>query len=97
MAYRSEFDFEIHFSRPLKLGKKSDLNQKLNPLVFKQSKIGAIHNPGHVKPQTCQTPDTSNLRHIKPKTMNIGLPTTQQIKIHFHISIEILFENLKIN
>ena len=50
----------------------------------------------HSQPQTCQTPDTSNLRHIKPWTKNIGLPTTQQIKIPFHISIEILFENLKI-
>ena len=54
-------------------------------------------NPRHVKPQTHQTPDTSNLRHIKPQTKNIGLPTTQQIKIPFHILIEILFENLKIN
>ena len=54
-------------------------------------------NPRHVKPQTHQTPDTSNLRHIKPQTKNIGLPTTQQIKIPFQILIEILFENLKIN
>ena len=37
------------------------------------------------------TPDTSNLRHMKAQTMNIGLPTTQQINIPFHISIEILF------
>ena len=54
-------------------------------------------NPRHVKPPTHQTPDTSNLRHIKPQTKNVGLPTTQHIKIHFYISIEILFENLKIN
>ena len=49
-------------------------------------------NHGHIKPQTRQTPDTSNPRHIKPQN-NIELPTTQQIKIPFHISIEILFEN----
>ena len=49
---------------------------------------GAIHNPRHVKPETRQTPDTSNLRRIKPQThqtsdtsKNIGLPTTQQMKI----------------
>ena len=54
-------------------------------------------NPRHVKPQTHQTPHTSNLRHIKPQTINIGLLTTQQINIPFHGSIEILFENLKIN
>ena len=54
-------------------------------------------NPRHVKPQTHQTPDTSNLRHIKPQIKNMGLQTTQQIKIPFHILIEILFENLKIN
>ena len=51
----------------------------------------------HIKPQTCRTPDTSNQRHIKPWTKNIGLPTTHQIKIPFNIPIEILFENLKIN
>ena len=41
------------------------------------------------------TPDTSNSRHIKPQThqtsdisKNIGLPTTQQIKIPFYISNE---------
>ena len=59
--------------------------------------LGAIHDPRHIKPQTRQTPDTSNLRHINPQTMNIGLPTTQQIDIPHHSSIEILFENLKIN
>ena len=64
--------------------------------------IGAIQNPRHVKPHTHKTPDkhnqdTSNLRHIKPQTKSIGLPTTQQIKIPFHISIEILFENLNLS
>ena len=58
---------------------------------------GAIHNPRHVTPKTRQSPDRSNQRHIKPQTMDIGLPTTQQINIPFHSSIEILFENLKIN
>ena len=28
----------------------------------------AMHNPRHVKPKTCKTPDTSNPRHIKPMT-----------------------------
>ena len=37
------------------------------------------------------TSDKSNPRHITPQTMNIGLPTTQQINIPFHSSIEILF------
>ena len=49
---------------------------------------GAIHNPRNVKPQTHQTlgkhnQDTSNLRHIKPQTKNIGLSTTPQMKIPF--------------
>ena len=29
---------------------------------------GAIHNPRHIKPQTCQTQDTSNPRNFKPRT-----------------------------
>ena len=61
------------------------------------SRDGAIHNPRHIKPLARQTPDTSNLRHNKPQTMNIGLPISQQINIPFHISIEILFKNLKID
>ena len=32
----------------------------------------------HLQPQTRQTLDTSNPRLIKPKTMNIGLPTTNK-------------------
>ena len=51
--------------------------------VIVVERMGAIHNPRHVKPQTCQTPDTSNLRHIKPWTKNIGLPTTQKLKYLF--------------
>ena len=64
----------------------------LGPFVRRRSG-GAIHNSRHFKPKTRQTPDTFNLRHIKPQTKNIGLPTTHP----FHISIKILFENLKID
>ena len=45
----------------------------------------ALHNPRHINPQTHQTldkhnQDTTNLRHIRPKTKNIGLSTKTQIK-----------------
>ena len=58
--------------------------------------LNGCHSQTHHK-QTHQTPVTSNPRHIKPQIINIGLPITQQINIRFHSSIEILFENLKIN
>ena len=62
---------------------------------------GAIHNPRHIKPQTHQTPNTSNLKHIKPKTHQTSdneyrAANYKTNKNTFHISIEILFENLKI-
>ena len=77
---------------------QNDTNRGNLSVEYRRSYDGAIHNPRHrhIKPQTRQTQDTSNPRHIKPQTKNMGLPTTQQRKIPFHISIEILFENLKI-
>ena len=73
--------------------KKNKKNRSFFNFLDKSNK-GAIHNPRHIKPQTRQTPDISNLRHITPQTMNKGLPTTQQIGIPFLSSIEILFEKL---
>ena len=63
---------------------------------------GAIHNPRHIKPQTGQTQDTSNPRHIKPKTHQTSdneyrAANYTTNKNTFHISIEILLENMKIN
>ena len=52
-------------------------------ILYSRCVSGAIQNPRHVKPQTRQTSDTSNLRQIKPQIMNIGLPTTKQIRIPF--------------
>ena len=47
--------------------------------IFMSHPSGVIHS----QPQTHQTQDTPNLRHIKPQTKNIGLSTTPHIKMPF--------------
>ena len=68
------------------LYQKRDISQtkyKKSMMIFCRPTMGAFHNPRHFKPQKCQTPDTSNIRHIKPHTKNIGLSNTPKIKMPF--------------